>query len=247
MRRRWPAVLLLAAAAVATLLVVVGRGGSPESSASLEALADAATAGSAQAEREIERRQSEMGRVQDAFAQLRRRGWLKGKRIPDPRWSWMDRLSREQSRASDAQFSATAVDRALDALPLKKPPLDVRQWVTDDKQPDLVSSTAAQRARFYRLPPAGRLNRLRPRLAHRVYARVPAKRWNAMTVAQRTAAVRGFYKQAQRAFAARGIGDLVLVVSPLSDGVASLPALAVGRGGAVHLTALGRGPAGPRL
>lgn len=136
------------------------------------------------------------------------------------------------------QFKKSKVDKALDRLPLRKGPLDVLQWVTTDLTKSLDSK--AERERLYRMSARARAKRLTPKISHEVYARVDRKRWYRMSKRARAAAVRAFYREAEKQFQKKGIRDFVLVVTPLTPTTEHLPAFAIGRGGSASLTPLGR-------
>jgi len=215
-------------------VVVAGCGGgntlaSPEETASNTSLVTAQALGSPEAERELERRHE----AQEIPAAAPGFGFGFGDR---------DRtraaIERMQDRAFDALFKNTLFDHAIDQLPLRRAPLDVRQWVTID--PSYRLDTVGQRKRFYRMSEREQAGLLIRKPKHTLYARVDAERFYGMSERARAAAVRSFYRDAQKVFESQGIGDLVLVVTPLTETVGDLPALAVGRGGSASLTLLGR-------
>lgn len=61
-----------------------------------------------------------------------------------------------------------------------------------------------------------------------------------MSEQERAAAVRAFYRDAEKVFKEKGIRDFVLVVTPLTKTTEQLPPFAVGRNGSTSLTPLGR-------
>ena len=117
---------------------------------------------------------------------------------------------RQQDRELDRSFEGTPLDKVLSRLPIGEPPLYVRQYLTFEG-------------------------------SHRVYTAVAPKRFFCgKTPARRKAAVTAFYRDADRRFRRAGIDDFVQVVTPVGGSAGELPALAVGRRGAVSLTARGR-------
>jgi hypothetical protein len=219
--------------AFAALVVAACGGGKaaspPEQSASNTSLVTAQALGSAEAERELERRH-EAQESPDAGPGV---GLAFGDR---------DRtrtaIEQMQNRAFDALFKNSLFDKAIDQLPLRKAPLDVRQWVTID--PSYTLDTLAQRKRFYRMSERQQAQLLLRKPKHTLYARVDPDRFYGMTQRARELAVESFYRDAQKAFEGQGIRDFTLVVTPLTETVGDLPALAVGRGDSTSLTALGR-------
>ena len=61
-----------------------------------------------------------------------------------------------------------------------------------------------------------------------------------MTENARAEAVKTFYRDARKVFAHARIDDFVLIVTPLTETLEHLPALAVGQNGSATLTSLGR-------
>lgn len=229
------------------LLLLAGCGETaPERDASDAALVDAAAAGSNEASDELERRDETSDALDDALEALRARGFDVGEARESGR-ERRDEVDRLEDDAADRQFAETDVDRALDRLPLRKPPLDVLQWVLTDTGDDLVDADPEQRKRVYELSARERKERFAPKPSHEVHARVDRDAWYGMTREQRARAVRSFYREAQKAFAAEGIDDLVLIVAPLNETTEHLPPLAVGRDGKAALTPLGRQRRAPQL
>ena len=224
---------VVAALALAVAVVFLLRGGDdppPEKSATNQALSDAMALGSLEAEAELERRSQEL---QD-----------KAGNAPagsDRLDNSADRIDDLQWRAFNEQFRKTPFDRAIDELPLHKPPLAIEQWVTDSP-PDKLASEAA-RERFYRTPArkrAAAVRRFYRSAPNKLYARVDLDRWYRMSERQREKAFEAFYRQAEKHSKKHGIRDLVLVIAPLTKTTERLPALAIGRAGSASLTPLGR-------
>ena len=230
----------------AGMLASCGGERSPEAHASDQALVEATASGSAEAESELERRGESLGDVQRKLEALRKKGF-EVDLGPDPRLRRLQELQRREDQATDQEFAKTPVDKALDLLPQKKPPLNVIQWVETDLGNDLIDASKSERERFYGMTASERKKFLAPKVSHEVYARVDRDRWYRMTEAQRARAVKSFYRAAQKAFEKNGIDDLVLVVAPLNETTEHLPALAIGRNGAASLTALGRERRAPQL
>ncbi len=229
--RTWGSGLAIAVAlAVAVFFLSPGGDGpsAPERRATNKALADASAIGSLEAEAELERRSQALGDRQE------RSGGGDGfdagiDRVDDLGW-----------RAFDEQFRKTPFDKAIDELPLRKPPLNVVQWVTD-RPPDKLASEA-ERERFYRMPDRARtaaVKRFYRSAPHKLYARVDRERFYRMSVRAREAAVKAFYRDALPRMKKAGIKDFVLVVTPWTETTKELPALAVGRGDSARLTPLG--------
>jgi hypothetical protein len=65
-----------------------------------------------------------------------------------------------------------------------------------------------------------------------------------MSESARAAAVRKFYRDAEKIVKKKGIRDFVLVVTPLTKTLKELPAFAIGRDGRTMLTPLGQNRAG---
>jgi len=61
-----------------------------------------------------------------------------------------------------------------------------------------------------------------------------------MSQRARAAAVRAFYRDAEKVVKKKGIRDFVLVVTPLTKTTEHLPPFAIGRDGTASLTPLGR-------
>ena len=232
MRRR-PSRTWLIAIAVGLAVLAAGcgetsHGPPPEDSADDQALVVAEALGSAEAERELERR-DEAPQIRTAVPEFGFRS------SPFARFTQIQRM---RDAAFDKLFEKTALDRVVDELPFREPPLNVRQWVFTDRSPTL--DTIAARRRFYRMSAREQLRLLTPKLEHTLYARVDEKQFYALSEQAREAAVRTFYRAADALFRKAGIRDFVLVVSPLTESVDKLPALAVGRDGTATLTLLGR-------
>ena len=227
---------LAIALALALAVVLLSRGGDgpppPERHATNEALADAMALGSSEAERELGRRSEALQEEQE------REGTSRGAERFDARIDGLDDLGW---RAFDQQFRRTPFDKAIDELPLRKPPLDVVQWVTDLPADKLRSK--AQRERFYRMAEPARAAAVKMFYRsgpYKLYARVDRKRFYRMSPRAREAAVKAFYREALPRMKKAGIKNFVLVVTPWTKTTKDLPALAVGRGGGAALTPLGR-------
>ena len=214
---------------VAALMVGCGHSSDPppEEHASLAALVIAEALGSVEAERELERREE----TREGGAEFPQFGF----RNESARRTAIQRM---RDRAIDERFRKTPFDKAIDQLPLREPPLRVVQWVTTDRSPTL--DTRTERERFYRLSEREQARWLIPRPEHKLYARVNQDQFYAMPERERASAVRAFYRDARKAFEDKGIRDFVLVVTPLTETLEQLPALAVGRDGSASLTLLGR-------
>jgi hypothetical protein len=231
-----PAIATLAAVlvlAVGVFLLIRGGDGpsSPEERASNDALAGAMALGSLEAEAELDRRSQKLQEEQEKNGTTTDLDRFDDKvdRIDDLGW-----------RAFNEQFRKTPFDKAIDKLPLRRPPLDVEQWVTDSPPNKLPNK--ATRERFYRMPERAR--RMAVRKFYRsaptkLYARVDQDRWYRMSKRARAAAVRAFYRDAEKIVKKKGIRDFVLVVTPLTKTTEHLPAFAVGRHGTATLTPLG--------
>jgi len=76
---------------------------------------------------------------------------------------------------------------------------------------------------------------------HKIYTAVEPKRFCKMSAAEKKKAVESFFTTADRSFRAANVKDFQQVVTPLSDSIDKLPALATARRGAVALTSRGRG------
>lgn len=239
--------LLVAAWLVGAVLIVgCGAEPSPEAGASDQALVEAAAAGSSEAEAELERRDLTIEKFEAAVDAARRRGVS----VPASVGKRVDRSKRMfdlEARTADPASADTPVDKALDSLPLHKPPLKVFQWVETDLGNDLVSASKATRGRFYRMSAADRATFLAPKVSHQVFARVDRNHWYHLTQQERARAFSAFYRDARKAFARNGIDDLELVIAPLNPTTEHLPALAVGKNGTASLTRLGRERRTPQL
>lgn len=99
----------------------------------------------------------------------------------------MRALEREQDEAVEAEFAPTAFDSAVDTLPLREPPLYVRQFVLEDGSHELVV-------------------RVKPR---RFLCETSAE--------QRVAAVRAYFTAAERIMRESGIGDFTLTVDAVRE------------------------------
>ena len=177
---------------VVTFALAVGafflfRGGdpsSPEQGATNKALADASALGSIEAEAELERRSQALQDQQEREGASGEANRFDGRidRVDDLTW-----------RAFDEQFRKTPFDRTIEELPLRKPPLDVVQWVTDSP-PDKLASKA-ERERFYRMSDRARaaaVKRFYRSAPHKLYARVDRERFFRMSVRAREASVKAF-------------------------------------------------------
>lgn len=230
--------MLAVALAVALAGFFVLRGGddppTAEEQATNKQLSDAMAIGSLEAEQELERRSQALQDDQEQKGKTDSRELDRfDKRI--------DRIDDLGWRAFNEQFRKTPFDRAIDKLPLRKPPLEVEQWVTDSP-PDKLGTEAA-RKRFYRMSDRARqaaVRRFYRSAPTKLYARVDEDRWYRMSERERAAAVRAFYRDAEKVVKKKGIRDFVLVVTPLTKSLKELPAFAIGRDGSTSLTALGR-------
>lgn len=230
------AIMLVAASVLALAVFFLVRGGDdpspPEEHATDSALSSAMALGSVEAEAELERRSQALEDEQEAKGAAS---------APDRFENKIDRIEDLGWRAFNEQFRKTPFDRAIDKLPLRKPPLEVEQWITD-LPPDKLPTKAA-RERFYRMPDRARkaaVRRYYRSAPTKLYARVDQDRWYRMSKRARAAAVRAFYRDAEKVVKARGIRDFVLVVTPLTKTIKDLPAFAIGRDGTTSLTRLGR-------
>ena len=229
------------ALALAVAVFILVRGGdsssSPEKRATNKALSDAMAIGSLEAEAELERRSQALEDEQERKGATSRREL---DRLDDR----SDRIDDLGWRAFNEQFRRTPFDKAIDKLPLRRPPLHVEQWVTDSPRDKLP--TKAARERFYRMSDRAReaaVRRFYRAGPKKLYARVDRERFYGMSVREREAAVKAFYRDAEPWFKRAGIKDFVLVVTPWTETTKDLPALAVGRGGSATLTPLGRADA----
>jgi hypothetical protein len=236
-RRRIALFVVAVALAVGGFAWAQGRAGDkgPERVASDKALANAAALGSSAAEAELERRSQALQDAEEHSAKGPAAGLSRRERridsIDDLGW-----------RAFDRQFRETPFDRAIDHLPLRKPPLHVLQWVTDSPADKL--QTEAQRERFYRMSQRAQdaaVAGFYRSGTHRLYARVDRDGFFGMSLRAREAAVQAFYRDARPWFEKAGVKDFVLVVTPWTETTEHLPAYAVGRGNSATLTPLGRG------
>ncbi len=75
---------------------------------------------------------------------------------------------------------------------------------------------------------------------HTVYTAVDRTRFCKLSEAKRKQAVASFFESANKQFRAAKVNDFEVIVTPLSDNIDKLPALATADGDAVTLTALGR-------
>lgn len=244
------AIVALSAIALVVVTVLAFGGGTqhvtePERHAADRALVIAAALGAGEAEDELERRTTTLHDEFQRRAALAERGPSFGLRPGDGDAARRSAIRRRitsieqlRDRAADKLFEKTRVDRALDAIALRKPPLHVLQWVLTDREPGL--DTRKDRERFFGMSEEEQARRLTPNVEHTVYARVDEDRFYAMSESQRAAAVKEFYRDAERHFLRLGIRDFVLVVAPYAPTTEHLPALAVGRDGAASLTPLGR-------
>ena len=205
----------------------------PEARATDESLIIAETLGSAAAEQELQRRLDAL----EARADFQGIGFPPGFAFGGKDTA-IEAIRRLQDHANDTQFQKTPFDKAIDKLPFRKPPLHVRQWVMTDTRAPI--DTRADRERFYRLTQAQQARLLIPAPEHTLYARVDAEQWYAMTEDARAEAVKTFYRDARKVFAHASIDDFVLIVTPLTETLEHLPALAVGQNGSATLTSLGR-------
>lgn len=76
---------------------------------------------------------------------------------------------------------------------------------------------------------------------HKVYAAVDRKRFCALSPARREQAVSAFFRSADGTFRRGGVDDLELVVTPVTETLDELPALATASGKSATLTSRGRG------
>ena len=117
---------------------------------------------------------------------------------------------RKEDREFDRGFRETRFEKIVGRLPIRKPPLFVEQYITSSGSSTVYAAVAPRRF-FCGRPPA-----------------------------RRTAAVRSFYRDADRLFRRGGVEDFALVVTPIAETTESLPALATGRDGRVSLSRRGR-------
>ena len=117
---------------------------------------------------------------------------------------------RKEDREFDRSFDETAFEKLVAELPIRKPPLYVEQYITSRGSSTVYTAVASKR--FF-------CNR---------------------SAARREAAVRSFYRDADRVFRRGGVDDFVQIVTPIAETTEELPALAVGRNGKVSLTKRGR-------
>lgn len=75
---------------------------------------------------------------------------------------------------------------------------------------------------------------------HKVYTAVDRKRFCRTSADERERAVASFFAAANRSFRRANVNDFEQVVTPLSDTIDKLPALATARRSSVELTRLGR-------
>ena len=75
---------------------------------------------------------------------------------------------------------------------------------------------------------------------HKLYTAVERKRFCKMSAAEKKKAVESFFETADASFRRGNVKDFEQVVTPLSDTIDKLPALATARQGTVTLTSLGR-------
>ena len=75
---------------------------------------------------------------------------------------------------------------------------------------------------------------------HKLYTAVDRKRFCKLPAAERKKAVESFFNTADASFRRANVKDFEQVVTPLSDTIDKLPALATARQGAVTLTSRGR-------
>lgn len=75
---------------------------------------------------------------------------------------------------------------------------------------------------------------------HKLYAAVIRKRFCALSPTRRERAVSAFFRSADGTFRRGGVDDLELVVTPVSETLDRLPALATASGKSVTLTSRGR-------
>lgn len=91
------------------------------------------------------------------------------------------------------------------------------------------------------MSPRAQAQALVPKLEHKLYARVDEDEFYGMSERAREAAVKTFYRDAEKLLLRKaGIHDFVLVVTRLTETLEQLPELAVGRDGSASLTPLGR-------
>lgn len=76
---------------------------------------------------------------------------------------------------------------------------------------------------------------------HKLYTAVDRKRFCKLSAAAKKKAVESFFNTADASLRRADVKDFEQVVTPLSDKIDKLPALATARQGAVTLTSLGRG------
>jgi hypothetical protein len=76
---------------------------------------------------------------------------------------------------------------------------------------------------------------------HKVYTAVDRKTFCKLSVSAKQKAVASYFKSADALFRAGHVNDFQQVVTPVSDSIEKLPALATASGGSVKVTPLGRG------
>lgn len=121
------------------------------------------------------------------------------------------------------------------------------QELKDQKKEDREFDRSFEESSFERL--VGKLPIRKPPLyveqyitgdGHKLYTAVDRKRFCKMTAAAREKAVASFFRTADRSFRRGKVDDFEMVVTPLSDTIDKLPALATARRGKVSLTSRGR-------
>ena len=117
---------------------------------------------------------------------------------------------RKENQEFDRAFNETPFERLLSELPLREPPLYVRQLLMFDGSHTVHTRVARHRFLCDTTP------------------------------SDRRAAVAAYYREADQSFRRNGIDDFVQIVSPLTQTAETLPALAVARPGWVILTRVGR-------
>lgn len=120
--------------------------------------------GSLEAEAELERRSEAL---EKEGADQEGKG-ATGRREQDRLDRKVDRIGDLGWRAFNEQFRKTPFDKGIDQLPLRKPPLNVEQWVTDSPSDKLP--TKAARERFY-----GMSDRARAAAVRKFYRSGPKK------------------------------------------------------------------------
>ena len=148
--------------------------------------------------------------VDDALRAMRQAA-LAGDRLGvDRAQQQLEQLAQTDPAPKTPSTARDPYERAMDDFAFKRAPLYVQQ----------ISTTAG---------------------SHRVYVGVDRAAFCLLTSTARLAAIRGVYAPLDRRLRSAGVSDLEFVVVPLTRTAATIErALAVGRSGAIRLTARGR-------